>query len=113
MTMPDDKRLAHPSSSRGCRAQPSPGHERSVSQEIREERKDLKGLWTSSWIWISISASVVTPRGRMSSGRYQRKSLAVPDIAWGGADGFSETIKSVKKHGTLLLVHGVAIDQRN
>jgi serine/threonine-protein kinase RIM15 len=78
--------------------------ERSVSQDMREEREDLKEAAEHSLniimdLDLENKIRYVTPSWKDVIGSTPQEVVgkSVLDIVYGGADGFAETIESVKK----------------
>jgi serine/threonine-protein kinase RIM15 len=79
--------------------------ERSVSQDMREERQDLKEAAEHSLniimdLDLESRIRYVTPSWKDVVGTTPEEvaGKSVLDIIWDGADGFAETIESVKKY---------------
>jgi serine/threonine-protein kinase RIM15 len=79
--------------------------ERSVSQDMREQREDLKEAAEHSLnvimdLDLDNRIRYVTPQWRdvIGSAPQEVVGKSVMDIVYGGADGFAETIESVKKY---------------
>jgi serine/threonine-protein kinase RIM15 len=79
--------------------------ERSVSQDMREERQDLKEAAEHSLniimdLDLESRIRYVTPSWKDVVGTAPEEvaGKSVLDIIWDGADGFAETIESVKKY---------------
>jgi serine/threonine-protein kinase RIM15 len=79
--------------------------ERSVSQDMREEREDLKEAAEHSLnvimdLDLENRIRYVTPQWKDVIGTTPQEVVgkSVMDIVYGGADGFEETIESVKKY---------------
>lgn len=79
--------------------------ERSVSQDMREEREDLKEAAEHSLniimdLDLENKIRYVTPQWKdvIGSAPEEVVGRSVMDIVYGGADGFEETIESVKKY---------------
>lgn len=79
--------------------------ERSVSQDMREEREDLKEAAEHSLnvimdLDLENRIRYVTPQWKDVIGSTPQEVVgkSVMDIVYGGADGFAETIESVKKY---------------
>jgi serine/threonine-protein kinase RIM15 len=79
--------------------------ERSVSQDMREQREDLKEAAEHSLnvimdLDLDNRIRYVTPQWKdvIGSAPQEVVGKSVMDIVYGGADGFAETIESVKKY---------------
>jgi serine/threonine-protein kinase RIM15 len=79
--------------------------ERSISQDMREEREDLKEAAEHSLniimdLDLESRIRYVTPSWKdvVGSTPEEVAGKSVLDIIWDGADGFAETIESVKKY---------------
>jgi serine/threonine-protein kinase RIM15 len=79
--------------------------ERSVSQDMREQREDLKEAAEHSLnvimdLDLENNIRYVTPQWKDVIGTTPQEVVgkSVMDIIYGGADGFEETIESVKKY---------------